>query len=176
MKKPWWLLALGLISSGISAVTLQPARAHCPQAVKIIVPQPPGGPGRPHRADSGTEAVPGWQSVLRREYARCHRDDRHRRRQSGAGWMHADHRESEPCHSASVGAKNPFSVPDDFTLVTLLLAAPETISVNPSVPAKTMQELIALAKANPGKYNYASPGYGSSPQCTVTCGLVAVPL
>jgi tripartite-type tricarboxylate transporter receptor subunit TctC len=63
----------------------------------------------------------------------------------------------------AVGAKNPYDVPDDFTPITLLLAAPETISVNPSVPARTMQELISLAKANPGKYNYASPGYGSSP-------------
>ena len=47
--------------------------------------------------------------------------------------------------------------------MALLLAAPETISVNPSVPATTMKELAALVKANPGKYNYASPGYGSSP-------------
>jgi tripartite-type tricarboxylate transporter receptor subunit TctC len=44
MNKSSWLLAMGLISSCISAVALQAARADCPQAVKIIVPQPPGGP------------------------------------------------------------------------------------------------------------------------------------
>jgi len=43
------------------------------------------------------------------------------------------------------------------------LAAPETISVHPAVPETTMKELAALVKANPGKYNYASPGFGSSP-------------
>lgn len=60
-------------------------------------------------------------------------------------------------------AKIPYEVPGSFAPVAFLAVAPETISVNPSVPAKTMQELIALMKANPGKYSYASPGYGSSP-------------
>ena len=63
----------------------------------------------------------------------------------------------------AIGEKLSYEVPESFTPVALLLAAPETISVNPSVPATTMKELAALVKANPGKYNYASPGYGSSP-------------
>jgi tripartite-type tricarboxylate transporter receptor subunit TctC len=36
-------------------------------------------------------------------------------------------------------------------------------SVNPSVPATNMKDLLALLKANPGKYSYATPGYGTSP-------------
>ena len=51
----------------------------------------------------------------------------------------------------------------DFTPVSLLAASPNVISVNPAVPAKTAQELIALVKANPGKYNFAQPGTGSTP-------------
>jgi tripartite-type tricarboxylate transporter receptor subunit TctC len=54
-----------------------------------------------------------------------------------------------------------------FIAVASLAAAPETISVHPSVPATNMKELIALLKANPGKYSYASPGYGTSPHVAV---------
>jgi len=63
----------------------------------------------------------------------------------------------------AVNAKFSYDVPGSFAPVAFLAAAPETISVNPSVPAKTMQELIVLLKGNPGKYSYASPGYASSP-------------
>lgn len=64
---------------------------------------------------------------------------------------------------AATNARIPYDVPDSFTPVTLLVAAPEAISVNPSVPATTLKDLFALVKAAPGKYTYASPGYGSSP-------------
>lgn len=49
----------------------------------------------------------------------------------------------------------------DFAPVTNVVAVPSVFTVHPSVPAKTMQEFIALAKANPGKYTIASPGVGS---------------
>jgi tripartite-type tricarboxylate transporter receptor subunit TctC len=50
-----------------------------------------------------------------------------------------------------------------FTPVTLVVTAPEMIVVHPSVPANTVKELIELLKAGPGKYSYASPGYGTTP-------------
>jgi tripartite-type tricarboxylate transporter receptor subunit TctC len=62
-----------------------------------------------------------------------------------------------------VKAKVPYDPFKSFTPVGSVAAAPETISVHPSVPASNMKELIALLKANPGKYTYASPGYGTSP-------------
>ncbi|HET7402899.1 MAG TPA: tripartite tricarboxylate transporter substrate binding protein [Usitatibacter sp.] len=55
----------------------------------------------------------------------------------------------------------PFDTQRDFTPVTLLAESPNVLVVHPSVPAKTFRELIAYAKANPGKLDYASPGAGS---------------
>ena len=49
----------------------------------------------------------------------------------------------------------------DFAPVTNVVAIPSVFAVHPSVPAKTMQEFVALAKAHPGKYTFASPGAGS---------------
>jgi tripartite-type tricarboxylate transporter receptor subunit TctC len=60
-------------------------------------------------------------------------------------------------------SKVPYDALKSFTPVTLLVTSPELIVVHPSVPAKTMKELIELLKANPGKYSYASPGYGTTP-------------
>ena len=56
----------------------------------------------------------------------------------------------------------PFRWERDFTPVTLLAYAHNVLVVHPSVPAKTVAEFVALAKAQPGKLNYASPGNGSS--------------
>jgi tripartite-type tricarboxylate transporter receptor subunit TctC len=50
----------------------------------------------------------------------------------------------------------------DFTPVTLVAVSPNVVTVNPSLPARTVSELIALVKANPGKYSYASAGTGQS--------------
>jgi tripartite-type tricarboxylate transporter receptor subunit TctC len=51
--------------------------------------------------------------------------------------------------------------------VSLIGKTPNVLVVHPSVPAQTLKEFIELAKANPGKYNYASPGFGTSPQMTM---------
>jgi tripartite-type tricarboxylate transporter receptor subunit TctC len=50
----------------------------------------------------------------------------------------------------------------DFAPVTQLVQIPNMLTVHPSVPAKTVAELIALAKAQPGKLNFASSGNGTS--------------
>jgi tripartite-type tricarboxylate transporter receptor subunit TctC len=50
-----------------------------------------------------------------------------------------------------------------FAPVTLAATSPGMISVNPSLPATSMDELFALLKANPGKFSYATPGHGTLP-------------
>jgi tripartite-type tricarboxylate transporter receptor subunit TctC len=49
----------------------------------------------------------------------------------------------------------------DFKMLALVTAVPLVMNVNPSVPAKTVQEFVAYAKANPGKINFGSSGTGS---------------
>src|SRR5262245_12747271 len=57
--------------------------------------------------------------------------------------------------------KLPFDVERDFAPITLATLVPQILVANPSLPANNMKVLIALAKANPGKLNYASVGTGS---------------
>ena len=56
----------------------------------------------------------------------------------------------------------PFDPVKDFAGVTLVANVPVALVVPPNSPVKSVTELIALAKANPGKLNFASPGLGSS--------------
>jgi tripartite-type tricarboxylate transporter receptor subunit TctC len=56
----------------------------------------------------------------------------------------------------------PYDFEKDFVPVTILASVPNILVINPSVPAKSVQELIAYAKANPGKLSYGSAGNGST--------------
>jgi len=77
------------------------------------------------------------------------------------------------CQVASHGVspalynKLPYDYAKDFAPVSLIGKTPNVLVVHPSVPARTVQEFIEYVKASPGKYNYASPGYGTSPQMTM---------
>jgi tripartite-type tricarboxylate transporter receptor subunit TctC len=57
----------------------------------------------------------------------------------------------------------PYDPIRDFAPISLLAAVPNVLMVHPSVPAKSVRELIALIRLNPGKYGYAHPDGGSSP-------------
>jgi tripartite-type tricarboxylate transporter receptor subunit TctC len=64
----------------------------------------------------------------------------------------------------SLYTKLPYDPIKDFAPVTVVAASPHVLVVHPSLPASNVQELVALVKANPGKYSYASPGTGQSGQ------------
>jgi tripartite-type tricarboxylate transporter receptor subunit TctC len=55
----------------------------------------------------------------------------------------------------------PFDPNKDLTPVTLAVAATNVLTINLSVPARNLRDLIALIKSKPGKYNYASGGVGT---------------
>lgn len=161
-RLPWLKLA---VLCATSPVWLLPARAEtCGQPARIIVSYPPGTPDdliarilAQKLTEAGgrfiVENMPGASRMI--------------------GTAAAARAPADGCTmlivnpnfvvQAATDARLSYDVPESFTPVTLLGAAPETISVNPSVQAATLKELVARVKADPGKYNYASPGYGSSP-------------
>ena len=63
-------------------------------------------------------------------------------------------------------AKIPYDAVRDFAPISLVIDVPQIVSVHPSVQAKSIKELIALAKADPGKLTNGSPGAGTHPHLT----------
>jgi tripartite-type tricarboxylate transporter receptor subunit TctC len=156
---------LGLLMTAmVSPAIAEPVRPECSQPIRIIVSYPPGSPDdviarilTQKLTEAGgrfyVENLPGAAGKIGTATAAKALPD-------GCTMVIVN---QNFVVQPAIGEKLAYEVPDSFAPVTLLIAAPEAISVNPSVPATTMQELVALVKANPGKYNYASPGFGSSP-------------
>ena len=77
------------------------------------------------------------------------------------------------CQVASHGVspalyhKLPYDHIKDFAPISLIGKTPNVLVVHPSVPVHSLREFIDYVKASPGKHNYASPGYGTSPQMTM---------
>jgi tripartite-type tricarboxylate transporter receptor subunit TctC len=60
-------------------------------------------------------------------------------------------------------AKVPYNVLKDFEAISILTTTPSFLSVHPSVPARSVRELLQLAKSRPGALNYAGAGIGTNP-------------
>jgi tripartite-type tricarboxylate transporter receptor subunit TctC len=69
--------------------------------------------------------------------------------------------------SPAVYKSLPYDHIRDFAPLSLIGKTPNVLVVNPSVPANTLKEFVDYVKASPGKYNYGSPGFGTSPQMTM---------
>ena len=65
-------------------------------------------------------------------------------------------------HNPALKADLPYNPPRDFSPISLLATSSFMLAVHPAVAAKSVRDLVALAKASPGKLNYASAGTGSS--------------
>jgi tripartite-type tricarboxylate transporter receptor subunit TctC len=64
--------------------------------------------------------------------------------------------------NASLYSNLPYDPVKDFAAITMIARVPNLLVINPGIPAKNVAELIALMKANPGKFTFASSGNGTS--------------
>ena len=69
--------------------------------------------------------------------------------------------------SPHIYAKLNYHTLNDFAFIGQYGTVPNVLVVHPSLPAKSIPELIAYLRKNPGRLNYASPGYGTSPQMSM---------
>lgn len=134
------------------------------QAIRWIVPYPPGG-GTDVLARTVAEAMrqslgqtivienkPGASTNIGAQQVATAKAD-------GYTVMSADN--AVLAYNEHLFSKLPFSPEKDFSYVGGISRFPLALVVNPAFEAKTLQEFLAYARANPGKINYASPGNGS---------------
>src|SRR5437762_7279838 len=133
--------------------------------IRIVVPYPPGG-----GADTTARLIgPKLQEALGETVVIDNRP--------GAGGMIGDDTVAKAApdgHTLLIGAfahavnpsllaRMPFKTPDDFAPISLLVTVPELMVITPSHAAKSVAELVAMAKAPPGKRFFAASGNGSAP-------------
>ena len=133
--------------------------------IKIVIPYPPGGPsdivgrllGQALSESLGQsviiESKPGAAANIGMQYVA---------RSSPDGYtllLVSSNLVINPNLYANPG----YDAIKDFSPIIMPAGSPNLILVHPSFPAKNIQEFLALIKANPGKYDFASPGGGSGP-------------
>ena len=151
----------------IGAVICGPvwAQAFPSKPVRLVVPNPPGGSidilarvfSQALQQVWGGQAVivdykPGAGTVLGTDFVARSAPDGHT-----IGFVVTAH-----VINPSVRASMPFDTVKDLSGITLIGVSDVLISATPGLPASTLQEVIALAKKQPGKLNYASPGSASA--------------
>ena len=157
------ILALSLAATSLSTRGSVSEEHYPSRPVKMIVPYPAGGPmdvvarliagklSRSLNASFYVENVPGASGTLGAHDAAAAPGDGYT-----LLWVNPDFI-VQPLIKQYV----PYDALRGFTAVSWVASAPEAIMVHPSVPAKTISELMAVIKANPGEYSYATPGFGT---------------
>jgi tripartite-type tricarboxylate transporter receptor subunit TctC len=159
-----------LVGAALSAITTRIARAdtYPSHTIKIIVPTPAGGP-----VDTMARIVANALSPILGQPVVIEN-------RAGAGntigskvAAAADPDGYTLIYTAASGLimspmllKNAGYTAADFAPVAIMTETPSVLVVHPKVEAKTLAELIALAKANPGKFNYSTGGAGTLPHLT----------
>lgn len=163
-KAPALLALTSLLTASLS--TAQTAAQNYPQKpIRMIVPFTPGGSTDILARSIGQELSKAWgQSVIIENIA------------GAGGSIGADKAAKSPADgytllmghigtlavNPSLYPKLPYNPVKDFAPVAWVARVPNVLVVNPNVPAKNVQELVALAKSKPGQLSYGSGGNGSA--------------
>ncbi len=154
------LSALALVAAAAGGVTAQ-TYPHKP--IRLIVPFAPGGPADIQARLIGPKLTEAWgrpvivenrggaNTIIATELTAKADPDGHTVQIIGAGFT----------INVSLYPKLPYDSLRDFAPVTQLTSGPAIVVVHPSLPARSVKELIAIARARPGQVVYASAGSGS---------------
>jgi len=162
MKHPLRILALS--TSVLVAVPLAHSQSYPSKPIRVVVPFSPGG---------GTDILARLLAPKLSE--RLGQPIIVDNRAGAAGTLGTDFtvRSAPDGHTLQVGStseigigatlhtKVPYNVTRDLTVVAALASTPMTLVVHPSLPVKTVKDLVALAKSRPGELNYGSAGAGT---------------
>jgi len=160
------ILAAAVAALSIVLAPAAQAQAYPDHAIKLVIPLPPGGGtdtlGR-YVADRLSaklgqpvvpENKPGAGAVIGTDIVAKAKPDGYT-----LLWTSSDGVSMAPVLKKSL----PYKVPEDFTYVARVSDFAYIVTVNPKLPIKSMQELVAYAKAHPGELKYGTSGIGSGP-------------
>lgn len=155
-------MALGAV---VAAAPAFPQQQYPAKPIRLIVPLAPGGPSDILARTVAAKLTEGIKQTVVVD-----------NRPGAGGTVGADIAAKSPPDgytmilvstsysiNASLYPKLPYNTLKDLTAVTMLASAPYLLTVHPSLPAKSLKQLLALAKARPGEMNYASGGSGTGP-------------
>ena len=142
------------------------AQTYPAKPIRVVVPYPPGGTSDILARLIGVKMTESWgQQVIVENRAGANGN-------IGAEFVARAAPDGYTALLADIGAlaispsvypKLPFDPAKDFAPVTMVAYSPHILCVHPSVPVRTVKDLIALAKARPGKLNYGASSLGSAP-------------
>src|SRR5580765_4526142 len=165
MNRLWSLMAAGLALAAAAVALPAAAQSYPSKAIRLVSPFPPGGSvdvvGRLLAAKL-SESI-GQQMIV---------DNR----AGASGVIGTEIVMNSPADGYTLlintipfvtnqlmMARAPYDPLRDFVSVSLVGSSPSVVTVHPSVPARSIQELIALAKSKPGELHYSGAGVGTNP-------------
>lgn len=159
------LLSTVIIAATAIAAPLARAAEYPTRAIKLVVPYAAGGPtdvlgrlvadylGRDLKQTTVVENKPGAQGAIAAEMVSRADPDGYTLFVTAASIM---------VLNPLLYKKLPYDPQKDLRMLTVVTDLPVVMEVHPSVPAKTVKEFVAYAKANPGKLNFGSAGTGGT--------------